>query len=72
MSRPHSPGGDDHYRQGGIEPVDFILTNFPDGYKPIVIAYVFRAGKKGSEAEDIQKAIWWLEQRLALITEEGG
>jgi hypothetical protein len=60
------PGGDSHYLRGGIEPVDFILTNFPEGYKVPVMEYVFRAGKKADvpEAVDIQKAIWWLNKRL--------
>jgi len=62
--RSESPGGDAHYRQGGIEPVDFILSNNLPAWKAMAIKYVFRAGKKGDERVDIEKAIWWLQERL--------
>jgi len=32
-----------------------------------VVKYVLRAGHKGSEAEDLRKAIWYLERRLTLL-----
>ena len=63
-------GGGEWYQQGGIEPVDFILSNNLSGWKSAVIEYVFRAGVKGGrtqEVADIEKAIWWLKQRLAQI-----
>jgi hypothetical protein len=61
-----SPGGDSWYRQGGVEPVDFLLTNFPEGYKVPAIEYIFRAGNKPGvpEALDIEKAMFWLNKRL--------
>jgi hypothetical protein len=78
-----SPGGDSWYRQGGVEPVDFILSNNLPHWKGAAIAYVFRAGLKekktpkgpgyaepplrAGETEDIEKAIWWLNKRLEQI-----
>jgi hypothetical protein len=70
-----SPGGDSWYRQGGVQPVDFILSNNLPHWKGTVIQYVFRAGLKAkpdaigasslaNEMEDVKKAIWWLEKHL--------
>jgi hypothetical protein len=80
MAAETSPGGDSWYRQGGVEPVDFILSNNLPHWKGAVIAYVFRAGRKPDgyfepnsaskgmgEVQDIEKAIWWLNKRLEQI-----
>jgi hypothetical protein len=87
MAAETSPGGDSWYRQGGVEPVDFILSNNLPHWKGAVIAYVFRAGVKNKvvpawtgdmlptaklgEIEDIEKAIWWLNKRLEQIRGAG-
>lgn len=36
------------------------------------VKYIARAGKKGSEAEDIDKAIWYLKRHRDGLTETGG
>ena len=67
-----APGGDSHYRQGGIQPADFIASNHLPAWKGLAIKYIFRAGCKSaggkgaleSAREDIAKAMWWLEKGL--------
>ena len=67
-----APGGDGHYRQGGVQPADFIASNHLPGWKALAIKYIFRAGHKYTEdqdpleatKEDIAKAIWWLEKGI--------
>jgi hypothetical protein len=61
-SLPEAPGGDEHYRQGDVQPVDLTL-DLPH-WKGQAIKYVYRAGLKGDEREDIEKAIWFLNKRL--------
>lgn len=55
-----------HYNDGKIEVIDFIedkKLNFNTGN---AVKYISRAGKKdpSKHAEDIQKAIWYLEREL--------
>ena len=56
-----------HYTDGGIETADFIEAKQLNWHRGNAIKYISRAGKKGppeQEAEDIQKAIWYLERDL--------
>lgn len=65
-----------HY-QLPIQPIDFIIKNWPEGYKAHVIPYVVRAGKKlypgmdegQSEVKDLQKAIEWCQRRVEYLLE---
>ena len=61
-----------HYTDGGIETIDFIRAKLTEeefrGYcTGNALKYLSRAGKKGSGAEDLQKAQWYLRA----ITREG-
>ena len=44
----------DHYTAGGIEVIDFLKGN--------VIKYLSRAGLKGAETQDYEKALWYLNR----------
>lgn len=57
--------GPAHYRKGGIEPIDFILSNPHLGYcEANVIKYVFRWREKDG-LRDLQKAVRYLEILMA-------
>lgn len=63
-----APGGDTHYRQSGdVQPIDLTL-DLPH-WKGQAIKYVYRAGLKGDEREDIEKAIWFLDKRLDKLSD---
>ena len=49
-----------HYQNGGIEPIDYINSHNFNFNRGCVIKYVSRAGLKGSEIEDLKKAIDYL------------
>lgn len=56
----------DHYRDGGIETIDFIdakKLNFNLGN---TVKYISRTGKKDPEKykEDLQKAAWYLDREI--------
>ena len=55
-----------HYRQGGIQPIDFIEANNLGFNAGNVIKYVTRAKFKNG-AEDIRKAQWYLARHLKEI-----
>ncbi len=59
--------GGEHYRQGAIQPIDFIMSqnlDFPAGN---VVKYVSRAGKKDSDPlEDLRKARWYLDREISV------
>ena len=55
-----------HYRQGTIEVIDFILDQDMDYLEGNIIKYVCRYKYKNG-LEDLQKAKWYLEK---LIKEE--
>ena len=63
MSDPVSP---DHYRFHNFEVID--LTEQLNFNRGNVIKYVARAGRKGYELEDLQKAAWYLNREIARIT----
>ena len=55
-----------HYRQGGIQPIDYIEANNLGFNAGNVIKYVTRAKFKNG-AEDIRKAQWYLARHLKEI-----
>ena len=57
-SHPMSKQNPKHYRQGDIEPWDFIISQKLGFLEGNVIKYITRAGKKGSESrfDDLLKA----------------
>jgi hypothetical protein len=56
-----------HYTDGGIETADFIEAKQLNWQRGNAVKYITRAGKKdqSKEAEDIRKAIWYLNRDLA-------
>ena len=68
--------GGSHYKSMGVEPWDVIdgcfTTEQAKGYyRGNVIKYVMRAGKKGSEIEDLKKAAHYLQKLFVVISETG-
>ena len=56
-----------HYVTGGIEPIDFIMSQRLDFARGNVIKYVTRAGRKGGpdmELEDLRKAAFYLAREI--------
>ena len=64
MNSKFSPN---HYRQGAIEPWDFIVSQDMDFLTGNVIKYLTRAGKKDSETylDDLLKAQTYLRKLIA-------
>lgn len=56
-----------HYARFPIDPVTFALINELPAWKFQVVKYTCRAGGKGNEEDDIQKAIRHLQMRLELL-----
>ena len=56
---------------GGIEVIDILEAFYPD--EPLlwqVGKYLLRAGHKGPMLQDLQKARWYLDRRIAKEEEE--
>ncbi len=56
----------DHYKHGGIEAIDVIEAWGPGFHLGNVVKYIARAQHKGSEKEDVQKAIWYLKRWIGV------
>jgi hypothetical protein len=56
-----------HYKDGGIEVIDFIEAKRLGYHLGNVIKYICRAGKKGTNMglQDLQKARWYLDRAIA-------
>lgn len=54
----------DHYNRGSIEVWDFIRDQGLNYHLGNAIKYICRAGYKESKAEDLEKAIHYLENEL--------
>jgi hypothetical protein len=57
----------DHYKVGGIEAIDYVQAKLsPEEYRGYLrgnaLKYLSRAGHKDDAAQDISKAIWYLER----------
>ena len=68
--------GGSHYKSMRVEPWDVIdgcfTTEQAKGYyRGNVIKYVMRAGKKGSEIEDLKKAAHYLQKLIEVLSETG-
>lgn len=53
----------EHYKQGSIEPIDFILANKMNFLEGNIIKYVFRYKFKNG-VEDLKKAKFYLERLI--------
>lgn len=67
--------GGSHYKSMHVEPWDVIDGCFTKEqakgyYRGNVIKYVMRAGRKGSEVEDLKKAAHYLEKLIEVLTGE--
>lgn len=59
-----------HYNLGGIEVLDFIEAYAADDYHiGNVIKYVARYRHKGKPVEDLRKAKFYLDRKIALLEE---
>lgn len=62
----------DHYNSTKYECIDVMIDIFgKEKAKAFAhlnaFKYLWRSGKKGSEAEDLKKAIWYLQKEVELI-----
>ena len=53
-----------HYKVGGIETIDFIEAKGLNYNLGNAIKYITRADHKGSKAQDLAKAIWYLKREI--------
>ena len=53
-----------HYKTGGIETIDFIEAKGLNYRLGNVIKYITRAEHKGNRAEDLKKALWYLQREI--------
>lgn len=53
-----------HYNVGGIEVIDAIEAWGLGFHAGNTVKYVARAGHKGDEIEDLEKAQWYLKRRI--------
>lgn len=59
-----------HYNAGRIEVIEFIEDQALSFSRGNAIKYVARAGKKDKtkEIEDLQKAVWYIQREIELLT----
>ena len=71
FDKPHDPvGNPSHYTKGGIQPIDYIESWGMDFRDANVIKYVTRAPHKGNELQDLKKARWYIDRRIAELEVE--
>jgi len=57
-----------HYNAGRIEVIEFLEDQFMDRpHEWNAVKYLARAKHKGREREDLEKAIWYIRRKLALM-----
>ena len=54
-----------HYKQGGIETIDFIEAKELNYHLGNVVKYIARADHKNDRYEDLLKARWYLNREIA-------
>jgi len=54
-----------HYKDGGIETIDFIEAKQLNYRLGNVVKYVSRAGKKDDAIQDLEKARWYLDREIS-------
>jgi hypothetical protein len=69
MSALQQQVGGDHYRDKGIQPIEYIHANNLGFCEGNVVKYVTRWKDKGGE-DDLRKAIHYLELLIQLETEQ--
>jgi len=73
MSKSDMVTNPPHYNQGGIECIDAIHAALGDiGFiahcRGTAMKYLWRAGLKGSRAEDLEKADWYIRKAIEVST----
>ena len=58
--------GGDHYKECGIQPVEYIFQNNLDYFEGNVVKYITRHRKKGEGKKDVEKAIHYAQLILEL------
>lgn len=53
-----------HYKTGGIETIDFIEAKGLNYRLGNVVKYITRSDHKGNRAEDLKKALWYLQREI--------
>lgn len=56
-----------HYTKGKIEVIEFIEDQELEYHESNVVKYIARAKHKGKRLEDLKKAQWYLERKIALL-----
>jgi hypothetical protein len=65
IDKAHDPVNQpSHYKVGGIETIDFIEVKGLNYNLGNAIKYITRADHKGSKAQDLAKAIWYLKREI--------
>lgn len=59
-----------HYTTGRIEVIDFIEDKGFEYHEGNAIKYISRAKLKGNRIEDLEKAVWYLQRKIKLLTNE--
>lgn len=59
-----------HYKDGGIETIDFIEAKQLNYHIGNVVKYLSRAGKKGDELTCLKKAQWYLNRYIKNLEKE--
>ena len=65
IDKAHDPVNEpSHYKVGGLETIDFIEAKKLNYNLGNAIKYITRADHKGSKAQDLAKAIWYLRREI--------
>jgi hypothetical protein len=57
-----------HYKDGGIETIDYIRAKNLNYYRGNAVKYISRAGKKSKcPVEDLKKAVWYLNYEIETL-----
>lgn len=59
-----------HYKVGGIETIDFIEAKSLNYNLGNVVKYVSRADHKGERLENLEKARWYLDREIGILSEK--
>ena len=59
-----------HYKVGGIETIDFIEAKGLGYNLGNVVKYVSRADHKGERLENLEKARWYLDREIGILSEK--
>src|SRR5277367_2514436 len=54
-----------HYKQGGIETIDFIEAKQLNYNLGNVVKYITRSELKGNKKQDLEKAAWYLAREIS-------